>query len=179
MTQVGNVYGEALYTLAREEGLSQAVLRELTVLEQCFRDEPDFLRLLNSPNLSKSERCQILEDSFRDQLQLYVLNFLMLLTEKGCIRHFFECCAVYRTRYNEDNGIVPVTAVTAVPLSQRQYTALTEKLSAVTGKTVQLHNRVDPGVLGGVRLDYSGIRLDDTVAHRLDDIRARLAKTVL
>ena len=31
MTQVGSVYGEALYDLARSEGLSQTILQELTV----------------------------------------------------------------------------------------------------------------------------------------------------
>ena len=42
MTQVGNVYGEALYTLALEEQLTEALLGELTVLSQCFRENPDF-----------------------------------------------------------------------------------------------------------------------------------------
>ena len=72
-----------------------------------------------------------------------------------------------------------MTAVTAIPLSEKQSTALTQKLSTVTGKTVQLHNRVDSAVLGGIRLDYHGIRLDDTIAHRLDALRAKLRDTVL
>ena len=39
--------------------------------------------------------------------------------------------------------------------------------------------RVDPQVLGGVRLDYDGKRLDDTVSHRLDAVRRLLKNTVL
>ena len=34
MTEVGSVYAEALYTLAREEGLSDAILQQLKTLEQ-------------------------------------------------------------------------------------------------------------------------------------------------
>ena len=179
MTRIGNVYGEALYALACEEALSEEFLQELTVLDQSFAQDPEFLRLLDAPNLPKEERCQILDDCFREKLQPYILNFLKLLTEKSYARHFSECCAAFRAHYNEDHGILPVTAGTAVPLSQSQHAALTEKLAAVTGKTVLLHNRVDGKVLGGIRLDYSGSRLDDTLAHRLESIRAKLKETVL
>ncbi len=179
MTRIGNVYGEALYSLACEESLSQEILQELGVLEQSFAQESAFLPLLDAPNLTKEERCQILEDCFRGKIHGYVLNFLKLLTEKSYARHFGDCCAVFRNCYNEDNGILPVTAVTAVALSESQQTALSQKLAAVTGKTIQLHNRVDETVLGGIRLDYNNTRLDDTLAHRLGDIRAKLKETVL
>lgn len=179
MTQAGIVYGEALYELAKSEGLSEEILSQITVLADSFRQEPDFLRLLAAPNLSKAERCDILDRSFRGKVHPYVLNFLKILTEKGYVRYFADCCAAYRDRYNRDNGILPVTAVTAVPLTRAQADKLTGKLSELTGKTVSLQNRVDPGVLGGIRLDYDGKRLDDTVSHRLDAVRGLLKNTVL
>lgn len=179
MTQVGSVYGEALYTLALEEGFSQQILAELTVLSQSFSQEPDFLRLLTSPNLPKQERIQILDDSFRGNVHPYVLNFLKILTEKGYAKYFSDCCAAYEELYNHDNGILPVTAITAVALSEEQTEKLTGKLSRITGKQIKLRNRIDPAVYGGVRLDYDGKRLDDTVSHRLDAIRGLLKDTVL
>ena len=179
MTQVGSVYGEALYSLALEEALSAQILEEISVLAQSFRAEPDFIRLLCTPNLSVQERCKILDDSFRSKLHPYVLNFLKILTEKGYMRHFFDCCKAYEESYNRDNGILPVTAITAVSLNTAQVEKLTEKLCQITGKQVKLHNRVDPNVLGGVRLDYDGKRLDDTVSHRLDAVRSLLKNTVL
>lgn len=179
MTQVGSVYGEALYALAKEEGLSVRILEELTVLDHAFRQEPEFIRLLSTPNLSKQERCQIIDDSFQGKFHVYLLNFLKILTEKSCIRHFSNCCTAYEEHYNQDNGILPVTAVTAVPLSESQQNALTEKLARITGKAISLRNRVMPSVLGGMRLDYDGKQLDDTVAHRLEAVRSLLKNTVL
>jgi len=179
MTEAGNVYGEALYELAKAEGLTKAISRELTVLQESFRQEPDFLRLLSAPNLSKQERCQILDRSFRGRVQPYVLNFLKILTEKGYIRHFSDCCHAYMRRYDEDHNILRVTAHTAVALTQAQHDRLQKKLEGITGKTVALCSRIDPGTLGGVRLDYDGRQLDDTVAHRLQSIRNLLNKTVL
>ena len=179
MTEVGNVYGESLYVLAKEENLSQAIGAELKVLQQSFRQEPDFIRLLSSPNLTKAERCQILDDSFRGKVHPYLLNFMKILTEKGYMRHFDQCEKAFTEHYNQDNGILPVTAVTAVALTPAQADKLTGKLSRITGKTIELRNQVDPTVYGGVRLDYDGQRLDDTVSHRLDTIRDLLKNTVL
>ena len=179
MTDVGSVYGSALYTLAREEGLSASVLEELTALEQSFRQEPGFLKLLSSPALSKDERCKILDDSFRGKVQPYVLNFMKILTEKGYLRHFSDCCKAYRDHYNADHGIVTVQAVTAVALTGEQSARLADKLTKITGKTIELTNRIDPSVLGGVRLDYDGKRVDGTVKNRLDNVRDLLKNTVL
>ena len=174
-----NTYAQALYSLAREEGLEKQILEELAVLEQAFAQEPSFLRLLSAPNLSKQERCGILDKSFRGRIQPYLLNFLKILTEKGYMRHFGDCCKAYRAQYNEDHGILTVTAVTAVALTGEQSDRLQTKLSKLTGKNVELICHVDPQVLGGVRLDYDGKRVDGTVKNRLDSIRALLKNTVL
>ncbi len=179
MTEVGNVYGQSLYELAKDEGISREIGEQLTVLQKSFGEEPDFIRLLSNPSLSKPERCRILDTSFRGSVHPYVLNFMKILTEKGYIRHFSDCCDAFSHLYNRDNGILKVTAVTAVALTPAQVEKLTGKLSQITGKTIALHNRIDPAVLGGVRLDYDGQRLDDTVSHRLDAIRELLNKTVL
>ena len=179
MTEVGTVYGESLYELAKEENLTQQIGAQLNVLQQSFRQEPDFVRWLSSPNLTKTERCQILDDSFRGKIHSYLLNFLKILTEKNYIRYFCDCCDAFAEHYRQDNGIVRVTAVTAVELSAAQADKLTEKLSRITGKKIELFNRIDPTCLGGVRLDYDGQRLDDTVSHRLNAIRDLLKADVL
>ena len=179
MTEVGTVYGEALYSLACEEGLSEAILSQLKILDSCFAQEPDFIRLLGTPNLPKTDRCRILDDSFRGKVEPYVLNFLKILTEKGYMRHFHSCVEAYREKFNQDHGILPVTAVTACPMTEAQVQKLTEKLHAITGKQIELGNKLDPSVLGGMRLDYDGKQMDDTVSHRLDAIRKLLQSTVL
>ena len=179
MTSVGTVYAQALYSLAKDEGCSEAILKELAVLKESFDTEQDFLRLLAAPNLSKEERCAIVDSSFRDKVHPYLLNFMKILTEKGYMRHFADCCKAYRLSFNQDHGILEVTAVTALALSKDQADRLSQKLAKVTGKIIDLQNRVDPAVLGGVRLDYDGKRVDDTVSNRLASIGALLKNTVL
>ena len=179
MTQIGNVYGESLYELAKDENLAAEIGGQLKIMKDCFAQEPSFVTLLSTPSLTKAERCQILDDSFRGTVHPYVLNFLKILTEKGYMCHFADCCGTYRNCYNRDHNILPVKATTATALTKEQALRLTEKLSAITGKTVTITNHVDPEVLGGVRLTYDGKQLDDTIANRLDSIRSPLKNTVL
>ena len=179
MTDIVNVYGQAIYDLAKDEGLTDKILNQMTVLDEGFTAEPAFLQLLCAPSIPKQERCQVLDDSLRGQVHPYVLNFLKILTEKGYMRHFADCCRLFRQQYNKDKGILPVVAVTKLPLSDELRRKLTDKLTVVTGKTIDLECRVDPECLGGVRLELDGIQVDGTVRHRLDEIRKLLKNTVL
>ena len=46
MTEVGNVYGESLYELAKDESLTTPIGEQLAVLQTVFQQEPDFIRLI-------------------------------------------------------------------------------------------------------------------------------------
>lgn len=179
MTEVAKAYAQGLYALAKEEELTQEILAQLQVLDESFSQEPDFLRILSSAEVAKSERCRILDDSFRGKIHPYLLNFLKILTEKGYIRKFSQCYQAFQDQYNRDNGIICVRAVSAVELSQEQREKLTEKLAQVTGKRIMLDCKTDPACLGGIRLDYDGKRVDGTVANRLATIDRLLKNTVL
>ena len=179
MTDAANQYGHALYELAKEENIVDEVLAQLKVLDEVFTAEPRFVALVNAPSVPKAERCQIIDYSFRGKVHPYLLNFLKILTEKGYMRHFSGCCKVFRSCNNADQGILCVTAVTAMPLSDALRQKLTDKLSSVTGKTIELECRVDGACLGGVRLDFDGKQVDGTVRRRLEDVRNILKNTVL
>ena len=179
MTGIGENYAGALYSLAKEEDLTAAILEQLKTLDAAFSQEPAFLRLLATPNLSKAERCGIIDESFRDKVHPYVLNFLKILAEKGYTRSFSDCVKAYRQQYNADNGIISVLAVSAVALTEDQIQRLRSKLKSVTGKQIELRCRVDEACIGGVRLDYDGRRVDGTVKHRLDSMGELLKNTVL
>lgn len=178
MSQIGTVYGQALYDLALEEGLTESILQQLQIVKSCLDEEPQYLELLSSAALSKAERCQLLQESM-SALHPYLLNFLKILTEKGYMRRFADCQSTYQQCYYRDNNMLPVSAVTAIALSAQQSEKLQARLSELTGKTVLLSNKVDTSLLGGIRLDYDGKQIDDTIAHRLDSVRQLLKNTVL
>ena len=179
MTEIARMYGGSLYDLAAEEGLETRILGELEEVNALFKANPDYLHLLSTPSIPKRERCGLLDEALRDQVHLYVLNFLKILCEKGTLRELSGCARAYRLRYNEAHGILEATAVSAVPLTAEQTRRLHEKLEKLTGKTIDLKTKVDPAVLGGIRLDIEGTELDGTVRSRLAGLRSSIAAATL
>ena len=179
MTRVAGEYAQALFSLAQDEKLDDRISKELQIVRETVSAEPTFLKILSAPNLPKAERCELVDHCFKDRVHPYVLNFIKVLTEKGYARQLPDCVSAYTELYHDAHGILPVKAVTSIELTSVQTEKLKSKLEKMTGKQVVLSNIVDPACMGGIRLDYDGKRVDDTVRHRLDDVRSLLINTAL
>ena len=179
MTEIARMYGGSLYDLAAEEGLETRILDELDEAAKLIRDDPEYLRLLSTPSIPKKERCALLDEAFRGQVHLYVLSFLKILCEKGTLRELPGCARAYRIRYNAAHGILEATAITAIAMTAAQTEQLRQKLETITGKKIDLATKIDPSVLGGIRLDIEGTELDGTVQNRLATLRRNIAAATL
>lgn len=175
MTEFGREYGDGLYALCAEEQIEKPVLDELRALRALFRQNPDFIRLLSNMSISKEERVGICDAALRGQVHPYVLNFVKILIERGAVHAFFDCFDAYQERYHTEHHVVEAEVTTAQALSDQQRGRLIRKLSDMTGKEVVLKERLDASVLGGVLLQMDGKRYDNTLRHRLDDIRHSIA----
>ena len=178
MTEIAKAYGKTLYDLAVECESVEQMLEEITALRQAFEENPQFVTLLNTPNIKREERVQIVDETFGGRIHIYLLNFLKIIAENGTAHEFVDAAKQFRKEYNFENGIETVTVVSAVALSAEQKSALTEKLCKVTGKTISLELVVDPECMGGIRLQMDGLQLDGTVKNKLDAIRTRLLRTL-
>ena len=179
MTETARMYGGSLYDLAAEEGLEARILGELDEAVALFKANPDYLHLLSTPSIPKKERCGLLDEALRDRVHLYVLNFLKILCEKGTLRELPGCARAYRIRYNAAHGILEATAITAIAMTAVQTEQLRQKLETITGKKIDLATKIDPSVLGGIRLDIEGTELDGTVQNRLATLRRNIAAATL
>lgn len=179
MTQFAKLYGGSLFDLAAEEGADGAILDQLEECLSLLRENPDYLKLLSTPSLPKKERCGLLDQALRGSVHQYLLNFLKILCERGQLGQLSQCAAAYRQKYNQAHGILEATAVSAVALTDDQALRLRQKLESVTGKQIRLHCKVDPAVLGGIRLDIDGTELDGTVRSRLAGLRSSIAAAAL
>ena len=178
MTEIAKAYGKTLYDLAVECESVEQMLDEITTLRQAFEENPQFLTLMNTPNLTKEERVSIVDETFGGKIHIYLLNFLKIIAENGTAHEFIDTARQFRNEYNWENGIETVTVVSAVALGAKQEAQLVEKLSQVTGKTIHLEKKVDPAVIGGIRMQMEGLQMDGTVKNKLDAIRSRLLHTI-
>ena len=178
MTETAKMYGGSLYDLAAEEGLETRILGELDEVQQLLKQNPDYLRLLSTPSIPKKERCALLDKAF-EGAHPYLVNFLKLLCEEDLLGELPGCLRAYQDRYNVDHNILEVTAVSAIALTAPSREKLLAKLQKMTGKNIVLTETVDPAVLGGLRLDMDGTRLDGTVQRHLERLRTEIDGAVL
>ena len=171
-------YGNALYELAEESGKADILRKQLCVICEALGEEPSYINLMDTPAVGSGEKCNLIREAFAGAEEL-LQNFLCILCEKRAFYSLPACKKAFDDAYDEARAIVRATALTAIPLKARQKKALTEKLSAMTGKRVELENRIDPDLIGGIRLRYGGVQLDDTIQARLDTLRKSLADAIV
>ena len=175
---VSERYALSLYEVAKEENLAAELLEEMRAVAGVFEQYPDCLKILTTPSIRFEEKKDVLNQVFGGRVHPYVLNFLMLITEKRRIGLIGEMADAYKELYYQEEGICEVTAVTAVALSESQAERLREKMQAVTGKKIILDNRVDRAVLGGVLLRIENKQIDASIRARLNELSRQLTQII-
>lgn len=171
MTDLAREYGEGLYELCEEENLTEDGLQQMQMLKCCFKEQPDFLLLLSNMAIAKEERVGIIEKTLRGQVHKYVLNFVKILCERNLLHEFYGCEEAYRTLYNQRHSILEAVVTTAKPMNDAQREKLLKKLNTMTGRSINLNEKVDAAVIGGVLLEMDGKRYDNTLRHRLEGLQ--------
>ena len=160
---VSERYALSLYEVAQDEKQEKLYLDQLTEVCAAFDSEPDFLKMLTTPSIAAEDKQKVLKTVFEGRIEPFLLNFLMLVTDKGRIGLIHEMCQAYKEQYYFENGIVEVLAVTAVPMS--------------AGKKVELKCSVDPSIMGGIVVKVNNEQFDTSLRTRLEELAARLTGT--
>ena len=171
-------FGRALFLLSEEEGNTETVIEDMRVFNAALLANPDYAKLTDTPALAKEERLALLDRALAG-LSECVRNLVKILAERRLVYAFSKVAECYFALYDESRGIERVEAITARALTEEQTARLKAKLTRLTGKTVVIGNTVDPTILGGMKLRYSGTQLDGSVKTRLDTIEESLSGGVV
>ncbi|MDD3429367.1 MAG: ATP synthase F1 subunit delta [Oscillospiraceae bacterium] len=178
MTELATVFGNALYELSCEENCAEEMMQQLGVIVSAIKENPDFAKVLSAPGISHEEKDTIVDTCFKGKVSQNLLNFLKLASQRGIAAQLGTSFAQFKNRYNEDNGIVTVTAISANPLTDALQQALLTKLSSMfSGKKVQLATTVDPTLMGGMRLEMDGRLIDGSVKAKLESLKNKILAT--
>ena len=173
-----NEYGNALFLLSEEVSASESVLEDVKTAREALSQNPEYVKLLDTPAIPKSEKLSLIDSAFA-ALDINLINLLKILCERHSVHSFFEVARTYIALYNEARDIEEVEAVTAVKMTEEQLSKMKIKLEEMTGKHIIIKNTVSPDILGGVKLRYMGIQLDGSVKTRLDKFSDSLKNTVI
>ena len=177
MTEVKE-YARALFLLTEEEGVTESVCEDVKLVRSAIMDNPEYTKLLDTPALAADEQVALLDRAFATVNGL-LLNLCKILSEKRYAYLIPRVMDAYLAIYDESRGIERVEAVTAIPLTEAQLSALSSRLEEKTGKKIVITNTVDKAILGGMKLRYMGIQLDGTVKSRLDSFEKSLKSLIV
>lgn len=175
---VENIYSEALFLLASEQGNADAVNAELAVLSEIFAANPDMIRILNAPTIDAEEKADFIDTVFKGRTSEITYNFIRLLTDKKRAAYLPAISDGFRGRVNDMKNIVEIKVTSASPLSGDMRSKLKAKLESSYNKTVILYEAVDPEIMGGIIISYGNTLLDGSVRTKLDTIRKQLKNTI-
>jgi len=95
----------------------------------------------------------------------------VLLTRRGLLREIGAVARSARREFEARSGLVRVRAETALPLDARQRELLRAALQKRTGAgELIVEERIDPALLGGVRVLIGWERMDGTILKRLESL---------
>ena len=174
MSDVAREYGRGLYLLSKEEGTVTELLAEVRGVAAILEAEPDYIALLGNLSLKKDDRIGLIDAAFSGRAMPHLVSFLKLMTERGYAAHIAAALAEYEALYREEEGIAIAEVTSAAPLTDGERQALKERLDRLTGKHCELCERIDPSLLGGVRVMVEGQLYDGTVSGKLARFQRRL-----
>ena len=172
--EIARRYAEALYSLAREEGIVDEIESGYGRVVEALDAVPDAMTFLTHPLVPRGDKLSFIDRAFPN-IPEYLRNLLHLLVKNGREGYIRLIYDEFINLRGEREDIAQVRVATAKPLSQADKDKLTEHLTAALGKRVKLSERVDPGLIGGVRLELDDKVIDGTLRAKLAQLQATLA----
>ena len=172
-TAVARVYAQALFDAAREAGAVERVGRELGDFVAALAASAPLRHALHDPQIDSAAKRRVAGELTHDAHPL-LANALQLMLEKGRAAALPALGEHYGRLAAREAEIVTVEVTTAVALTGASREGLAEKVRAATGRRVELAERVDPAVIGGLVLRVGDTIVDGSVRARINQLRRRL-----
>ncbi len=175
------VYGKAYFELCSEEEPDSLTerLNELDSLSKVFEENWEYVKLMGTPTVPMREKLELTKDLISaGGVSEMCGNLLYVLTEHGRFGCFEGIVKNFRRMYNDYYNIAEIKVTTSAPLSESLRERIRKKMSDITGKTVNIREKVVPDIIGGIIIDYGSTRYDGSVKARLNALKTELGSVI-
>ena len=167
-------YGTALFQAAEEAGKKDLVLEEVGQVLDIFEKEPDLFAFFNYPAISAEEKKEVLKNIFEGRICTEVLNLLYILVDKRRTAHFPKIVKAFKDCVNQEDGVTYGVVYSVEPLKEEQLAKFEEQTSALLKTNAKLENKLDPKLIGGVKILIDGRVIDASIRKRFEDLESKI-----
>ncbi|HED65740.1 MAG TPA: ATP synthase F1 subunit delta [Planctomycetes bacterium] len=170
-------YAEALFCLARDEGVFDAVRADVERLGREVNADGvgDFFFDARVSIETRREKMHALTKTMHP----FVQNFVNLLFDKRREEVLRGLAEAFKAMALEEAGAAEGVVESARPLGAAEIAELEAGLGKKLGKRLSLENRIRPELLGGVRVIVGSKMVDHSLLGRLDGLKKGLLNAPL
>jgi F-type H+-transporting ATPase subunit delta len=165
-------YASALFELASEANAIDAVGAEIGRFDAMVAGSADLERLLRNPVFTADQQLAAVSAVLaKAKIGGLAANFIRLLATKRRLFVFRDVVRGYRALADRRAGVVSAEVTVAEPMSDRNRKAVQDALKSVTGKSVQIAEKVDPSIIGGLVVKLGSRMVDSSLRSKLNSLK--------
>lgn len=176
---VGNRYAISLFDAGLELDKIEEFYKEINFIGHVLNREKRLLEVLVHPRISKSEKKEIIDNIFKDKISQEIKNFFYIIIDKRREDNLLSIVDEFNLKYDEYKNIVNVEATTAIKMEDKSREKLISSLEKKMNKTIILTNKIDPSIIGGVKLRLNDKFIDNTLKTQLGNMETHIKQASL
>lgn len=165
-------YAIALFELARDANVLDAVSGDLASLVKAMDESADLTRLVRSPVIGRNDQGKAM-GAVLDKMGAHALTkqFLGLIAHNRRLFALSDMVRDFTRLLAQHRGEVAGEVVSAQALSDKQLTDLKAQLKKAVGSEVRINTRVDPSLLGGMTVKVGSRMVDGSLRTKLQNLK--------
>lgn len=172
VSQISKRYAKALFEAVANK---EAVLNELRVVIKIMSEDSSIRNFFESHIYADSLKKDIVSSAFSSKgLSSDVVNFLMVLADKGRLGQLADILTSYEFLVDSQNGVTRGSVRSAVKLDAEARLKIESVVSHFVKKKVILTYSEDPTLVGGVVAQVGGWTFEDTLDSHLRRLKEDL-----
>ena len=168
--EIAKRYAGAIYNIAKSSDSVNEVREVLNILMENYEESEEFRKILEDPLKKFSEKEKFLEKSF-DHISKESLGVIKYIVKKQRLSLIGEIKDYFLKLYYEENNKLPVTAIFAKELSEKQREQLVQKLEKKYNKKIVLNVKVDKEIIGGGILKIGNEVINGSIKNQIEEIK--------
>ncbi len=167
-------YATAIFSLARKSDAVDRVGADLRSVSETIYGSENIRRFFLSPVFERTKKEELLAQAFGPRVGDIAMHATLLLVRKRREALLPGIVAAYAKLALAAAGKEPLEIVSARDLAPNELAEIVARLGRTYGKSFDVTARTDPSLLGGVRITMGDLRIDGSLAGRLDDLAREL-----